>query len=128
MGEHQVSQDHDEHRSQAFLRDLLADLCALEYMLDHGIFEAGPSRIGAEQEMFLVDDAMRPVPLAAAVLQQASDPRLTTEIGKFNLEGNLTPRQFNGRALADLESEINEVLGIVRAAAKPVGADILLTG
>ena len=60
-------------------------------MLDAGMFEKTERRIGAEQEMFFVDSAMRPAPLAVQVIEAAADPRLTTEIGKFNLEANLTP-------------------------------------
>jgi hypothetical protein len=115
-------------RYRAFMKVLLADLRALEYMLERGMFDTGPQRIGAEQELFLIDDAMRPAPVAMQVLQQAADPRLTTEIGKFNLEANLTPGQFSSSALSSLEREIEEVLGIARKAAESAGAGILLTG
>ena len=38
------------------MRAILADLRALERMLDEGMFETGVRRIGAEQEMFLIDE------------------------------------------------------------------------
>ena len=38
-----------------FMRALLADIEAVEYMLNHNWFETGVARIGAEQEMCLVD-------------------------------------------------------------------------
>src|SRR5262249_31541983 len=128
MGEHDGSQTHDESRYQAFLRALLADLRALEFMLERGMIETGVRRVGAEQEFFLIDAAMRPAPLAAEVLERAEDPRLTTEIGRFNLEANLTPRLFGGSALSDLEREIEEVLKIARWSARLLGADTMLTG
>src|SRR5690606_1707463 len=91
-------------------------------------FEEGPPRIGAEQEMFLVDAHGRPAPCALDVLARASEPRLTTEIGRFNLEANLTPRLLAGGGLRAMEAEVHELLDAVRAAARPLGAEPLITG
>ena len=55
MGEHNVEQELDELKVQAFIKALLDDLRALDYMLDNDLIETGVRRIGAEQEMFLVD-------------------------------------------------------------------------
>ena len=91
MGEHDVVQELDEQKEQMFMKALLDDLRALDYMLDNDLIESGVRRIGAEQEMFLVDENLRPAPVSVEVLQHANDPRLTTEIARFNLEANLTP-------------------------------------
>ena len=128
MGEHEVEQGEDERRRRAFMKALLNDLAALERMLDEGRIETGVRRIGAEQEMFLVDPAMRPAPLATEVIARVTDPRLTTEIARFNLEANLTPRTLAGDCFRQLEQEINEVIALVRGAARPLGADVLLAG
>ena len=50
------------------MKALLADVHALETMLEEGMVESGIRRIGAEQEMFLVDELGRPVPKALEVL------------------------------------------------------------
>ena len=63
MGEHNVSTEHDTHQTQAFVKSLLADVAALERMIETGRIESGVRRIGAEQEMFLLDRAMRPAPM-----------------------------------------------------------------
>jgi CBS domain-containing protein len=128
MGEHSVLQRCDEAHSRSYMKALLADLRALEHMLREGLFESGVRRIGAEQEVFLVDRSMRPAPVALEVLEQASDPRLTTEIAKFNLEANLTPRLFEGRCLKDTEIELIELLSIIDRAAGRSGASVLLAG
>src|ERR1043165_5268444 len=99
MGDKKVTSEYDNVQMRAFTLGVLNDLQALEHMLDDGLFEQSERRIGAEQEMFLIDSAMRPVPLAIEVIEAARDPRLTTEIGKFNLEANLTPREFRGDCL-----------------------------
>ncbi len=128
MGEHNVSANRDPQQEQAFMKSMLAELAALEQMIETGKIESGVRRIGAEQEMFLVDKAMRPAPLAMEVLKLANDDRLTTEIGKFNLEANLSPRMLAGSGLHEMEKEINELVGATRRAAREAGAEIILAG
>src|SRR5918998_513276 len=100
MGEHQVNQNLSDVAVRGFTRALLADLRALERMLEEGRFETGVRRVGAEQEMFLVDREMRPAFVAPEVLRRVNDPRLTTEIARFNLEANLTPLELSGDCLS----------------------------
>jgi len=128
MGEQAVDQQLDEKTSQAFMKALLEDLRALEYMIATGGFETGVARIGAEQEMFLVDRNMRPAPISLEVLDHAKDSRLTTEIARFNLEANLTPLSLTGRCFQQMEKELNELLSLVRKSAETFGADVLLSG
>ncbi len=128
MGDKRVSTQTNEEQMRSFTKAVLNDLQALEKMLESGQFEDGVMRIGAEQEMFLVNSAMRPVPLAVEIIEAADDSRLTTELGLFNLEANLTPLGFSGDCLSRLESEINEILDIVRKTAEKMSADIVLCG
>jgi len=102
MGDHNVEGIFDEQKLQAFMRALLDDLRALDYMLDHNLIESGVTRIGAEQEMFQVDRTFRPAPVSLEVLEAAGDSRLTTEIARFNLEANLTPQVLNGTCFSAL--------------------------
>jgi len=64
MGDHNVVPDLDEQKLQAFMKALLDDLRALDYMLDNISLKPVSRRIGAEQEMFLVDiiSGRRPFP------------------------------------------------------------------
>ena len=128
MGEHNVEQEFDEKRSQAFMRALLEDLRALEFMIATDRFETGVTRIGAEQEMFLVDRSMRPAPISLEVLERTKDPRLTTEIARFNLEANLTPLTLSGKCFGKMENELSELLAKVRTSARELDADVLLSG
>ncbi len=127
MGEHSVAEADDESR-RAFTKALLDDVAALERMIDEGRIESGVRRIGAEQEMFLVGRDMNAAPKAVEVLARIDDPRITTELARYNLEANLTPREFGGGCLRALEQEIGECLAIVRTAAQPLECDLLLTG
>lgn len=128
MGQHDVEQEIDERKMRAFTQALLADLRALAFMLEDGRIESNARRIGAEQEMFLIDRHFRPAPLALEVLSQANDPRLTTEIALFNLEANLTPTTLTGNCFQQMHAELKEVVSTARLAAQEVGGEVLLTG
>jgi CBS domain-containing protein/gamma-glutamyl:cysteine ligase YbdK (ATP-grasp superfamily) len=128
MGEHNVEKEVDQKKAQAFMKAVLEDLRALASMLEHGGVESGVTRIGAEQEMFLIDRELRPAPVGPEVLSQVNDPKLTTEIARFNLEANLTPLLLTGPCLSLLEQELDEVLSLARKGAEAFGADVLLSG
>lgn len=128
MGEKNVSTQTDESRMRQFTKAVLNDLQALEKMIADGLMEEEVLRIGAEQEMFLIDSSMHPAPLALEIMESAKDSRLTTEIGRFNLEANLTPLDFAGDCLRRLESELNEIIGIVKKTAGIYNADAVLCG
>ncbi|MGZ8843177.1 MAG: CBS domain-containing protein [Pyrinomonadaceae bacterium] len=128
MGQHQVEQEFDERRFQAFMSAVLDDLRALDYMIDHDCIESGVHRVGAEQEMFLVDRNLRPAPLAVELLDGVNDSRLTTEIARFNLEANLTPQLIAGSCFTKMERELNELLTMTRDRAVHLDADVLLAG
>lgn len=128
MGTHDARAAQDEAQVRAFTEALLSDLEALETMLARGLIAEGPPTIGAEQEMFLVGRDYGPASVAPAVLARANEARFTTEVARFNLEANLTPRPLGGRCLAELHAELTELVTLARAAAEGEGADVLLAG
>jgi hypothetical protein len=60
-----------------YMHALLRDLRALERMVKEGMFERGVSRIGSEQEMFLVDAAYHATPGVLKVLEKLDVPQYT---------------------------------------------------
>src|SRR5262252_468991 len=114
MGQHGVEEHVNDQQAQAFMQALLEDLRAFAFMLEAGKVESDARRIGAEQEMFLVDADLRPAPVALEVLRQANDPRLTTEIARFNLEANLTPLDLKGQCFSRMENELTELVSLAR--------------
>lgn len=128
MGDKNVSSEYDEQQLRSFTLGVLNDLEAMEAMLAGGMIEHGVRRIGAEQEMFLVDSSMRPAPLAMELIEASADPRLTTEIGKFNLEANPPPLTFDADCLSQMELELNDVLNVVRRTAARFDAGVVLAG
>src|ERR1051325_11275487 len=128
MGEHNVEQHVDEQKSQAFMKALLEDLSALAWMLENDRIESGVTRIGAEQEMFLIDRHLRPAPVSLEVLNHANDARLTTEIARFNLEANLSPLRLENLCFSHMEQELIELIELARESAARQSADVLLSG
>ncbi len=113
---------------RAFTRTLLRDLLAMERLLQEGLIESGIRRFGAEQEMFLVDEAWRPSPLAVEVLEDLDDDPFTTELARFNLEANLSPRVLAGACFSAMQTELDDYVQRVREAARRHGSEVMLTG
>lgn len=129
MGErNHVRQSESSGEARAFMRALLNDVHALENMLESGAFEENKRRIGAEQEMFLVDKDLFPAPLSTDVIARVNKPDVGTELALFNLEANLSPQVFTGGCLSTMEEHLHEVIADVREAAQSLGADVVLTG
>ncbi|HKQ60530.1 MAG TPA: CBS domain-containing protein [Candidatus Polarisedimenticolaceae bacterium] len=128
MGDRIVKTESESAERREFMRHLLDDLRALERMLAAGTIESGVRRIGAEQEMFLVDGACRPAPVSLQLLERLDDPHFTIELGLFNLEVNLEPRLFGADCLAEMERELSGRLEQIVRAGEPLGVRPLLTG
>ncbi len=128
MGTQDVEREEDAAELRSFISHLLRDVQALERMLAQGMIESGVHRIGAEQELFLVDAARRPAMLAMELLERVADPHYTTELGLFNLEINLDPLVFGGDCLSRLEQQLQSTLQRLREAAHERGAEVVLVG
>lgn len=128
MGRLDVTPSRDDGQLRLFMQRLLRDLQALERMLELGLIESDRRRGGAEQEMFLVDAAMRPRNMAAQVLELLDDRRFVHELGQFNLEANLDPFVLGGDCFARLEAQGVELTSRARRAARDLGGDAVLCG
>lgn len=116
---------------QRFVRALLEDVQAFEYMLTNNWFESDITRIGAEQEMALVDKStLKPATINMEVLAKMGDqyPWCVTELAKFNLETNLSPREFSGDCLSQMEAENIDYLRIIQKYLDEFDADLILCG
>ncbi|MEM9373245.1 MAG: glutamate-cysteine ligase family protein [Planctomycetota bacterium] len=128
MGVQEIGQSGAGSEHRAVMQRLLNDLRALEAMLDRGMFESGITRIGAEQELAFVDHSWVPAMVGPQVLERLGEPRATSEIGRFNLEFNCTPRVFERSCLRDLHRELEELMGEASRAAEAFDATPVLTG
>ena len=78
--------------------------------------------------MFLVNQAWRPAPVAVEVLEDLDDEPFTTELARFNLEANLSPRVLEGSCFTDMHAEMDAYVDRVRQAARRHNAEVVLTG
>jgi CBS domain-containing protein/gamma-glutamylcysteine synthetase len=124
----EIEGEQDAKRKRELTHAMLADLRALERMLREGRFETGIRRIGAEQEMFLIDKSWTPAKGALEMLPRLSDPHFTTELGQFQLEANCDPQVFTGDGIARMEKQLDELVNKARKAAGELGLQAVLTG
>ncbi len=109
----QFINEHEELRDlrEKFTLALVNDVKALEQMIAGELFEKGVQRIGAEQELCLIDQAYRPARLAMQALEDLQDNSFTTELSQYNLEVNLDPLPFGGSCFSDLEQVVLQKIG-----------------
>jgi CBS domain-containing protein/gamma-glutamyl:cysteine ligase YbdK (ATP-grasp superfamily) len=128
MGLQHTTEPADPAQMRTFVRALLEDVHALERMLAEGRFERGVRRIGAEQEMFLVDRSFRPKAAVLEVLEHLKGAPFTTELAQFNLETNMPPLTFEGDCLARMEQSLEDLTLRARIAAAAEEAQVVLCG
>jgi gamma-glutamyl:cysteine ligase YbdK (ATP-grasp superfamily) len=75
-------------------------------MLRESRFETEPRQVGLEIELNLVDSDCLPTMTNTRVLEAIADPTFASELGRFNLEINVPPRQLTGNALSELEAAV----------------------
>jgi len=123
--------DRDEFTPDDFERfagRLEADLRAMESLLARPGFGRGPASIGAELELHLVDEQMRPSARNIEVRDAARDARVTLELNRFNLEFNALPNALAGRPFAALRSEFEGGLSGLSDAASAHGCRLAIMG
>jgi len=129
MGSQAVRAIKSLRERKDFLYHLLNDVKALQMMLEQDLFEKGVQRIGAEQELCLVDRNFRPVNKALQILEELQDRHYTTELALFNLEINLDPVTLETDCFSRLEKELVELLEKGKQVAhKNEETKIILTG
>ena len=130
MGEQNVNKLTDKVQMQQFMKLLLKDVQAMEYMLKNDWFEDDVVRIGAEQEMVLVNNkTLKAAPIAMELMERIGEkPWLDTELAKFNLELNLQPQLFEKNCFKLLETEIRSHLNEINTSLEGFDAQLLLTG
>ncbi|MEU6470967.1 glutamate-cysteine ligase family protein [Streptomyces massasporeus] len=104
------------------------DLEVLARMLHESGFESERPRVGLEIELNLVDDAGLPVMRNTDVLRAIADPAWSSELGRFNLEINIPPRQLTAGGPGSWEQAIRDALNHAEDRAAAVGAHLIMVG
>jgi CBS domain-containing protein len=128
VGDQNVSNFQDQHEKRLFTKCLINDIKALEQMLEEDLFETDILRIGAEQELVLAGQNWMPAMTYDKILGEINDPDFTTELARFNLEINLQPVPFAGKAFSIIEKELRKKIRNAQKIADKYGTRVLLTG
>jgi len=128
MGTDIDQEEFDEHDYARFAQRLEECLTAFGQLLNQPGFGAGPTTIGAELELFLIDSAGRPLPRNQAIRAAAADPRVTLELNCCNLELNASPALLAGRPFTALGGELNLLADRVAHAARDHGGRVAVIG
>ncbi len=110
------------------MENLVDDIKALEILLEQGLVEDDVTRIGAEQEMCIVDQDFRPAGENIKLLEQINDDHYTTELASYNLEANLDPFVLEKDCFNQVEQQLVSLLKKGKTEAEKLGIKILLTG
>ncbi|RLA57626.1 MAG: glutamate--cysteine ligase, partial [Gammaproteobacteria bacterium] len=104
------------------------NLTALQQLLADPGFGCGPRSLGAELEMYIVDEGGNPLYANREIQAAADDAQLTLELNRYNLEYNLSPRAITATPFAATEQEILVKLQHLGAVAAGLGGRIVPIG
>ncbi|MBT8188063.1 MAG: CBS domain-containing protein [Croceitalea sp.] len=113
---------------QDFIKNLLNDLNALELLIERGLIENDIVRIGAEQEVCLINKNYDPWKKSLQLLEAINEGHFTTELAKYNIEINLDPFELKDDCFDLVKKQLLDLLGHGSTIADRMGAKFCLTG
>ena len=128
MGEHIYAAEFSDADREAFALRLEQQLAQLRSALHTPAFARDEPSIGAELEVYLVDDAYQPASVNEELLELCNHPQLTPELNRYNLEFNLSPVAAQGTPFATLDAELRAMLDVMQGHARSLGAHVVPVG
>ncbi len=128
MGEEIYKTEFTDSDYAAFGTRLEQQLEVLRHTLRTPAFNRNKPSIGAELEVYLVDDALDPAPVNEALLARSGHPQLTPELNRYNLEFNLSPVDAAGAPFGAMDAELRRFLDELSAHAKGMGTQVVPVG
>lgn len=128
MGSELESATFTREQRQLYRNKAKQCLDVFEQMLATHSFDFDEPMIGMEIELNLVDAEYRPRMDNAEVLAAIADPEYQTELARFNIEFNVTPRRINDASMVGLESRLRTSLNRAEERCAEVGSHIVMVG
>ncbi len=128
MGTEVSAASFSREQRQKYREKVRLSLDVFERMLAHSQFEFDRQMTGMEIELNLVDPDYRPKLDNATVLASIENPEFQTELARYNIEFNVSPRTLEGTTALDLERDLRASLNEAERKANEVGAHILMIG
>ncbi len=115
----------DRQRYRAKVRRCLD---VFSHMLSADKFEFDRPMTGLEVEFNLVDGDQLPAMRNAEVLNEIANDAFQTELGQFNIEINVPPRELVGHNFDELETSLRASLNDAEQRSNAIGAHIVMIG
>jgi hypothetical protein len=128
MGEEVAQQEFSREDRTRYREKVRRCLDVFARMLRESRFDADYPMTGLEIELNLVDDAGDPALKNREALEAIADPDFVTELGQFNLEINVPPKQLKDRGFTQFEESIRASLNHAQDKATEVGAHMVMIG
>ncbi len=128
MGDLNVNLISSRKQLNDFTKKLLQNVEVLDKMIKNDWFDKGEGKIGAEQEICLVDKFYKPASRNLEILEKLDNELFTSELAKFNIEANLPPLIFKGNCFSELERSIDDLLNELAKVCAVSDIDYAITG
>jgi gamma-glutamyl:cysteine ligase YbdK (ATP-grasp superfamily) len=128
MGEKVAQQEFTRADRTRYREKVRGCLDVFTRMLREARFDAEAPMTGLEIELNLVDELGDPALRNAEALEAIADPDFQTELGQFNLEINVAPKQLRSRGFTEFEDGVRRSLNDAERKAAEVGAHMVMIG
>ena len=128
MGDDIATTTYTREQRQAYRAKVRRCLDVFERMLVEHAFDFGQPMTGLEIELNLVNSSWQPDMANARVLEAIADPDFQTELGRYNIEFNVAPRELGGASMAELEQQLRASLDHAEDRANRTGSEIIMIG
>jgi gamma-glutamyl:cysteine ligase YbdK (ATP-grasp superfamily) len=128
MGDEVAQQEFTREDRTRYREKVRRCLDVLARMLRESRFDAESPMTGLEIELNLVDDLGNPAMKNIEALEAIADPDFQTELGQFNLEINVAPKELRDRGFTDFEVGVRASLNDAETKAARVGAHLVMIG
>jgi gamma-glutamyl:cysteine ligase YbdK (ATP-grasp superfamily) len=128
MGEEVAHQEFTREDRTRYREKVRRCLDVFARMLRESAFDAEAPMTGMEIELNLVDELGDPSLKSAEALEAIADESFQTELGAFNLEINVPPKQLKDRGFTAFEDGVRASLNDAETKAAEVGAHLVMIG
>ncbi len=128
MGQEIPTSHFSQHDFDHFSRLLHTETELLQSYFENDRFCSLHHVGGFEIEAWLVDKQAMPLAENERFLNRLDNPLVVTELARFNVELNVTPRKLKDRALQTLHSDLERTWNHCLDVAAAMNADLMTTG
>jgi gamma-glutamyl:cysteine ligase YbdK (ATP-grasp superfamily) len=128
MGEDVATRQFTREDRQRYRQKVRRCLDTFARMLATSRFDFERPMTGLEIELNLVDEHFDPAMKNTEVLERIEDPDFQTELGQFNIEINVAPRQLAGMGAAEFEQDVRRSLNGAEGKVRAAGSHMVMIG